>query len=155
MNPISFPEQQKVLGAPVGWDEKVNGPCIGLPVAVIDGACKSVWEPTPQERAAIAGGANILLSVISGQTQPPVWLSLYPAAAQAEGEKPADDRIAALESLVREMAVNLKAAEIAVDAYGCQTPVGFIAGECEAIVSSIKRALSSPLLAECRAKVTS
>lgn len=54
----------------------------------------------------------------------------------------------ALEALAVELAANLKAAEISVDAYGCQTPVGFIADECAALVASIKRALSSPLLAE-------
>lgn len=78
MNPIDFPEAQKVLGAPPGWDEELNGPCVGLPVTIIGDTCFSVWEPTPEERAEIAAGANILLGVVSGQSQPPVSLTLYP-----------------------------------------------------------------------------
>jgi hypothetical protein len=61
-------------------------------------------------------------------------------------------RCSAPEALAVELGANLKAAEIAVDAYGCQTPAGFIADECAALVASIKRALASPLLAELRGK---
>lgn len=75
MRPIDFPGRTTVLGAPDGWDEAKHGVCDGLPILRhMDGRCISQWELTPDERAAIAGGANIWLSVWSGRTQPPVGL---------------------------------------------------------------------------------
>ena len=79
MKGIPFPEQDVVLGAPVDWDEEKNGPCDGLPVqrVLTEGlpAMRSVWAFTPEERAAIARGANIELGVI-GTVHPPVWLAV-------------------------------------------------------------------------------
>lgn len=79
MRAIDFPGRTAILGAPQGWDEAKHGPCEGLPIIRQDGACVSLWEATPEERAAIAAGANIWLHVHSGQTQPPVGLAVGPA----------------------------------------------------------------------------
>jgi hypothetical protein len=56
--------------------DEVSGPAIG-----------STWEPTDEERAAIAGGANIEL-VVWGTGQPPVVLRL---SEYALGRAPAPD----------------------------------------------------------------
>lgn len=76
MNPIRFEGVNLNYGPPKNWDAEKNGECLTLPVMqtrerglplVI-----SVWKPTDEERAAIAAGANIVLSCVG--TQPPVML---------------------------------------------------------------------------------
>jgi hypothetical protein len=42
----------------------------------------SLWEPTPDEIAAIAAGAKVLLSVV-GTAHPPVGLYVQPQEGQA------------------------------------------------------------------------
>lgn len=74
MKPVLFEGHDVVLGAPSDWDAERDGPCSGLPVKRDKGRCISCWEPSSEERAAIAAGANIYLSVFSGRTQPPVGL---------------------------------------------------------------------------------
>lgn len=74
MKPALFEGHDIVLGAPAGWDAAKDGECHGLPIMREKGACVSLWEATPDERISIAGGANIWLTVVSGQTQPPVSL---------------------------------------------------------------------------------
>jgi hypothetical protein len=68
----------KVLNAPPEWDSE-KAECAPLyveftmvgPIPVM----KSVWVPSPEERAAIAAGANIALLIV-GTGHPPVNLSL-------------------------------------------------------------------------------
>ncbi len=74
MKPILFEGHDIVLGAPEGWDAAKHGECVGLPIMRDKGVCTSLWEASPDERAAIASGANIWLKVTNGQTQPPVAL---------------------------------------------------------------------------------
>jgi hypothetical protein len=73
MKPTPFPQANRVLTAPEGTtaDE-----CSDLHVFTDGRHCVSRWEPTEQERVAIAAGASIWLWVWSGQTQPPVALSV-------------------------------------------------------------------------------
>lgn len=66
MNPVRF-EGATIVGKPKNWDDKRDGICVGLPAIVNTMAngmkqFTSVWKPTPEERAAIANGANIALS---------------------------------------------------------------------------------------------
>lgn len=75
MKPLLFEGHDIVLGAPDGWDASKHGECSGLPIMRDQGACISMWELTVEERAAIAAGANVILSVYSGNTQPAVWLA--------------------------------------------------------------------------------
>lgn len=76
------------LGKPDNWDDAQNGQCVGLPIKdnVIDN-CRymiSAWEPSPEELAAIIGGAPILLYV-SGVAHPVVALGVgEPAEAVVE-----------------------------------------------------------------------
>lgn len=75
MRPMKFTGYEVVLGAPKGWDDTAFGPCDGLPIRRDErGSCISVWKLTWRERLAIFLGANIMLDVHSGPTQPPVAL---------------------------------------------------------------------------------
>lgn len=63
-----------VLGAPQDWNPETNGECFGLPVRQAPYGdtveFTSAWQPSPDELAALAGGAPILLRVVGGH--PPV-----------------------------------------------------------------------------------
>lgn len=73
---VNFPEAQQFLGRPDGMTQDECGAlpvCRGVyagqyPVVI------SCFEPTEEERAAIAAGANVYLHVV-GATMPPVILS--------------------------------------------------------------------------------
>lgn len=67
----------RVLGRPADWDPEKHGNCGDLAIRdqVIDGINRmySVWELSDAERAAIAAGGRIILSVC-GEVHPPVGL---------------------------------------------------------------------------------
>lgn len=69
---ISGATHSHYLGAPKGWKPEEDGQCCHLAVRVTDNVWESAWEPTPDEMAAIAAGAKIVLRVVGGQ--PPVML---------------------------------------------------------------------------------
>ncbi len=76
MNPINFPEAQNFMGRP---NEMTQAECSALPIArgvylKKYPAIISCWQPTEEERAAIAGGAPVYLHVI-GSVMQPVMLS--------------------------------------------------------------------------------
>ncbi len=80
MQNTDFESSNHTLERPPGWDEDE---CNSMPVMVgrhpmNDGktaiALVSCWEPTKEEREAIANGANIYLHVLT-RTHPPVLLS--------------------------------------------------------------------------------
>lgn len=75
MKACEFPEASHRLGAPKDWDVEKQGECFTLPVQVTeDGRCVSLWTPDAAERALIAEGHPIALSIVGGQ--PPVMLSV-------------------------------------------------------------------------------
>ena len=76
MEPVRFKGYETILGAPQNWDENAYGPCAGLPIARAYDTCISVWRPTWRERLKFLFGANIILRVASGRTQPPVSLDV-------------------------------------------------------------------------------
>jgi hypothetical protein len=80
MRPIEVTDSNYNYGAPAGVRECDPMPC----QRTADGRTISVWEPTPDERRAIAAGDNIALHVWS-QPPPMVGLSITPAK-----EVPAD-----------------------------------------------------------------
>jgi len=82
MKPVRFEGHDVVLGAPKGWDVEKEGECGGLPIMREGGACISCWKLDDKERAAIAAGAHVYLAVISGETQPAVWLSVGRSAVR-------------------------------------------------------------------------
>lgn len=81
MNPMRV-EGSVLYGKPKNWNEERDGICGYLPV-VHDGlCCLSVWKLTDAERAQIAEGHNIILSVVGGQ--PPVNLATVPPVVSGE-----------------------------------------------------------------------
>jgi hypothetical protein len=79
MTPVKFEGHDVVLKPPKDWDARKNGECCELPIMVDRGCVISCWEPTDEERHAIANGANIYLRVFGGQ--PPVELIVGRAKA--------------------------------------------------------------------------
>lgn len=65
------------LGAPADWNPAV-GECDPLVVYVNGGTMTSAWYPTDCEKAAIAAGAPVLLTVWSSG-HPPVSVNAGPA----------------------------------------------------------------------------
>jgi hypothetical protein len=70
----------RVLGAPKDWNEERDGPCAGLPILDLPAALGgnfmfSAWLPTPDELAAIAAGASIIVG-IAGFSHPVISLGV-------------------------------------------------------------------------------
>ena len=68
----------KIINAPPDWDPKA-AECTPLYVEFTSvgplPVMKSVWVPSPEERAALAAGANIALLIV-GTRHPPVGVAL-------------------------------------------------------------------------------
>lgn len=73
MRPIEFKEITKLLTKP---DNMTDEECGSLPVFTDNKQCISCWRPTFWERLKILFVGRIWLSIWSGQTQPPVWISV-------------------------------------------------------------------------------
>lgn len=72
MKPIDFPQSTKVLQRPsIMTDEE----CQSLHVWNDGKQCVSCWKPTIAERMKILFGGNVWLGVLSGKSQPPVFVS--------------------------------------------------------------------------------
>lgn len=71
----------------LGFDP--NDPCADMP------AIRSVWEPRPEERAALACGANIELVVV-GTEQPPVSINTTDEQARSRPNRLTDGRAPSL-----------------------------------------------------------
>lgn len=74
MNPIPFAGVTQVMSAPQHWDEQRLGECLDLPVMKEGNTYTSLWEPTPDERAALVLGGAVLLTIVG--LQPPVRLEV-------------------------------------------------------------------------------
>ena len=72
MKPIDFKQSTKVLQRPSTMAESE---CQSLPVWSDGKQCVSCWKPTIRERFMIAFGGKVWLGVMSGKTQPPVFVS--------------------------------------------------------------------------------
>jgi len=74
MKPIIFREYNKMLHKPVSLTDKK---CSSLPIFNGEGQCISKWKLSAMERIKIAFTGVVWLSVLSGDTQPPVSLSIH------------------------------------------------------------------------------
>lgn len=78
MRPTQHISNNRVLGAPAGWDQQ-QLPCnaVAITVMEIEGLplVKSYWRPTEEELAALNAGGLVALSVV-GSTMPPVALDV-------------------------------------------------------------------------------
>ncbi len=72
MKPTDFKQSTKVLQRPSTMAESE---CQSLPVWSDGKQCVSCWKPTFKERLNILFGGKVWLGVLSGKTQPPVFVS--------------------------------------------------------------------------------
>jgi len=72
MKPINFPQSTMVLQRP---SEMTDKECLPLPVWNDGKQCISCWKPTFVERFKILLTGKVWLGVLSGTTQPPVFIS--------------------------------------------------------------------------------
>lgn len=72
MKPIDFPQPTKVLQKPSTMSDNE---CSSLHVWNDGKQCVSCWKPTFKERMNILFGGKVWLGVLSGKTQPPVFVS--------------------------------------------------------------------------------
>ena len=72
MKPTDFKQSTKVLQRPSTMAESE---CQSLPVWCDGKQCVSVWKPSIRERLNILFGGKVWLGVLSGNTQPPVFIS--------------------------------------------------------------------------------
>lgn len=82
MKPIEFDGQTKVYHALRGDGSPY--PDSALPVRIDSDGIVSVWGLTPQEREAIAAGANVELKTF-GQKTPPLSLCVRAAEEDSDG----------------------------------------------------------------------
>lgn len=71
MKPIKFPQANRVLQRPANMSENE---CEPLHVWSSDQQCISCWKPSVKERLNILFGGKVWLGVLSGGTQPPVYV---------------------------------------------------------------------------------
>lgn len=69
--PVKFPEANRNLGKPGSMSDSE---CKGLWVYTDGEQCVSRWRLTLWQRLKLLFTGHIWLSVLSGHTQPPVWL---------------------------------------------------------------------------------
>lgn len=78
MRPTQHSSNNRVLGAPAGWDQQ-ELPCsaIALTDAVVDGmpCVRTFWRPTAEELAELNAGVLVALSLI-GRAMPPAALGV-------------------------------------------------------------------------------
>lgn len=72
MKPIDFPQSTKVLQRPSTMTEKE---CLSLHVWNDGKQCVSCWKPSFKERLNVLFNGKVWLGVLSGKSQPPVFLS--------------------------------------------------------------------------------
>lgn len=72
MNPTKFKESTKVLQRPSTMSDDE---CSALPVYCDGKQCISCWKPSIKERFLILIFGRVWLGVLSGKTQPPVFIS--------------------------------------------------------------------------------
>ena len=72
MKPIDLPQSTKVLQKPSTMSDNE---CSSLHVWNDGKQCVSCWKPTFKERMNILFGGKVWLGVLSGKTQPPVFVS--------------------------------------------------------------------------------
>lgn len=76
MKPIYFNEVNSVLQKSPEYDEVKHGKCDDLPIFTNDEECISLWKMTWRERFKAFLFGKVWLRVSSGNTQPPVSLSV-------------------------------------------------------------------------------
>lgn len=73
MKAVKFHGANLRLTPPKDWDETKHGKCLTIYGHRKDGQVTTVWEPTDEERARIAAGANVAM-VVAGSTIMPAMM---------------------------------------------------------------------------------
>ena len=73
MKTSKLPEVNTQLLKP---DNMTDEECSGLPIFTDGQVCISLWKPTIWERLKLLFTGRIWLGVLSGQSQPPVWVGV-------------------------------------------------------------------------------
>lgn len=73
MKPIEFKEQNRTLGKPEGMTDEE---CSSLPVYANGSECISCWQLSDEELKKILETKCIWVGVLSGNTQPPIFLTV-------------------------------------------------------------------------------
>ena len=88
MIPKRHPSGTRYLGAPRGWEPETDGSCAHLSIADIDhegsNIMESIWEPLPDELAALNAGGFVVLHV-RGNGHPPVYVTAATPLNDGEG----------------------------------------------------------------------
>lgn len=86
------PKDAVVLGKPKDWDEEKHGPCVGLPVVILEDGMYSFWKPDEQELEALHAGGSICLKIAS-HVHPPVsiYVTSYPGDVGRQEVKTGED----------------------------------------------------------------
>ena len=71
MEPIKFPEANKILAKP---ESMSDSECGSLPIYCDGQTCTSCWKMTWKERLSALLFGKVWVYVVSGQTQPPIAL---------------------------------------------------------------------------------
>lgn len=92
MQPIATSHPSEfVYGAPLGMEDRVGGlPCTREQTDLGGTAIFSIWEPTAEEREAIAAGANLRLGIFGPEPISPVSLGVTTLATLAEPDAEGD-----------------------------------------------------------------
>ena len=81
MRPTQHPSNNRVLGAPAGWDRS-ELPCGALAITdqIIDGVphVVSFWRPDADDLAKLNAGGTVALWIV-GRTMPPASVGVEPA----------------------------------------------------------------------------
>lgn len=72
MEPINFKQCTKVLQRPSSMSKEE---CQSLPVWSDGKQCVSCWKPSLKERLKLIFGGRVWVGVLSGGTQPPIFIS--------------------------------------------------------------------------------
>lgn len=81
MEPLNFPEANSELSAPIGMP---TDECSNLHVMTDGKQCLSLWSMSWRERLSALLFGRVWLCVLSGKTQPPVWLRAERSAPEGE-----------------------------------------------------------------------
>ncbi len=73
MIPVDFPERNKVLEKPKGMTDEE---CHDLEIFTDGKQCVSCWQLNKEELELIQQTGKVWLLIVSGQTQPPVLLTI-------------------------------------------------------------------------------
>lgn len=89
MRPTQHPSNNRVLGAPDGWEQHER-PCGAIAITDSDlngdPCVVSFWRPDAEELAALANGGLVSLWII-GDSMPPAAITVEPkTSAREEGQ---------------------------------------------------------------------